>query len=209
MAIELIQPAFTMQIKSIEEGSPAAATGKLKKGQIIESINGADAQGHRPAHPARQHHHRRRGHRRRASSSSVKDAEAAPRRWSSRSRCSAPTARPGRSNCPKSDKIVRDFADYLAKPGVRQGLRRHRHAVPAVHRRGQGPRRRARVGAWLAGSRTAYAWHLGYRRHPAVRILPAHRRPGGAAHHPEAGSITRSPGRIPRRLGRPRRRRRP
>ena len=40
MAIDLIQPAFTMRIKSIEEGSPAAATGKFGKGQIIESING-------------------------------------------------------------------------------------------------------------------------------------------------------------------------
>ena len=29
-----------MKIKNIEEGSPAAATGKLKPGQIIESING-------------------------------------------------------------------------------------------------------------------------------------------------------------------------
>ncbi len=36
MGIELIQPAFTMRIKNIEEGSPAAATGKLKTGQIIE-----------------------------------------------------------------------------------------------------------------------------------------------------------------------------
>lgn len=40
MAIELIQPAFTMRIQSIEPGSPAEATGKLKPGQIISSING-------------------------------------------------------------------------------------------------------------------------------------------------------------------------
>ena len=40
IGIELIQPAFTMRIKNIEEGSPAAETGRLKKGQIIESING-------------------------------------------------------------------------------------------------------------------------------------------------------------------------
>ncbi|MBC8875771.1 MAG: PDZ domain-containing protein [Planctomycetes bacterium] len=40
MGIDLIQPAFTMQIHNIEEGSPAVATGKLKAGQIIESING-------------------------------------------------------------------------------------------------------------------------------------------------------------------------
>ena len=29
-----------MRVKNVEEGSPAAETGKLKKGQIIESING-------------------------------------------------------------------------------------------------------------------------------------------------------------------------
>lgn len=40
MGIDLIQPAFRMQIHHIEEGSPAAATGKLKAGQMIESING-------------------------------------------------------------------------------------------------------------------------------------------------------------------------
>ncbi|MHC4521843.1 MAG: DUF6288 domain-containing protein [Planctomycetota bacterium] len=41
MGIDLVQPAFTMKIHTIEEGSPAAATtGKLKAGQIIESING-------------------------------------------------------------------------------------------------------------------------------------------------------------------------
>jgi len=40
IGIDLIQPAFTMQINNVEEGSPAAATGKLKKGQFIESING-------------------------------------------------------------------------------------------------------------------------------------------------------------------------
>jgi hypothetical protein len=40
MALELHQPAFVMKIKSIEEGSPAATTGELEKGQIIESING-------------------------------------------------------------------------------------------------------------------------------------------------------------------------
>ena len=40
IGLELRQPAFTMHIVNIEEGSPAEACGKLKKGQIIESING-------------------------------------------------------------------------------------------------------------------------------------------------------------------------
>jgi hypothetical protein len=40
IGIELTLPAFGMKVRNIEEGSPAAATGKLKPGQIIESING-------------------------------------------------------------------------------------------------------------------------------------------------------------------------
>ena len=40
IGIDLIDPAFTMRINNVEKGSPAEATGRLKKGQIIESING-------------------------------------------------------------------------------------------------------------------------------------------------------------------------
>jgi len=40
IGIDLISPPFTMSINNVEKGSPAEATGKLKKGQIIESING-------------------------------------------------------------------------------------------------------------------------------------------------------------------------
>ena len=34
------RPGMTMEVSNVEKGSPAEATGKLKKGQIIESING-------------------------------------------------------------------------------------------------------------------------------------------------------------------------
>ena len=40
VGLELRQPAFTMHIVNVEEGSPAEACGQLKKGQIIESVNG-------------------------------------------------------------------------------------------------------------------------------------------------------------------------
>ncbi len=40
IGMELRQPAFTMHIVDIQEGSPAAACGQLKKGQVIESVNG-------------------------------------------------------------------------------------------------------------------------------------------------------------------------
>jgi len=40
LGIELRKPNFTIHITNIEEGSPAASTGQLKRGMIIESING-------------------------------------------------------------------------------------------------------------------------------------------------------------------------
>jgi len=40
IGLELRQPNFTMHIVNIEEGSPAAATGELRKDQIIVSVNG-------------------------------------------------------------------------------------------------------------------------------------------------------------------------
>lgn len=40
MSLELRLPPFQMYVGNIEEGSPAEATGKLKTGQKIESING-------------------------------------------------------------------------------------------------------------------------------------------------------------------------
>jgi hypothetical protein len=40
IGINLTRPGMTMEINNVEKGSPAEATGKLKKGQIIESING-------------------------------------------------------------------------------------------------------------------------------------------------------------------------
>jgi hypothetical protein len=40
IGIDLVRPGMTMKIKNVEKGSPAEKTGKLKNGQIIESING-------------------------------------------------------------------------------------------------------------------------------------------------------------------------
>ena len=40
IGIDLVRPGMTMQIWNVEAGSPADKTGKLEKGQIIESING-------------------------------------------------------------------------------------------------------------------------------------------------------------------------
>ncbi len=118
MSIELIQPAFTMKVGKIEEGSPAAAAGGLKPGQIIESINGETLKDIDPRIQlgnmitAAE-----------AGDGTLKFAikgEAAPvvvkipvlgafsKTWP--------------LNCPKSDKIVRNFADYLKKPGSNKGF---------------------------------------------------------------------------------------
>lgn len=40
IGIELTLPAFGMKIRNVEQGSPADRTGKLKAGQILETING-------------------------------------------------------------------------------------------------------------------------------------------------------------------------
>ena len=40
IGLDLIQPAFTMRIRNVEKGSPAEAAEKLKPSQIVESING-------------------------------------------------------------------------------------------------------------------------------------------------------------------------
>ena len=37
LGIDLIQPAFTMRIANVEEGSPAAATGKLAKDRSLRT----------------------------------------------------------------------------------------------------------------------------------------------------------------------------
>lgn len=40
IGIQLVDPAFTMKVTGVTKGSPADKSGKIKKGQIIESING-------------------------------------------------------------------------------------------------------------------------------------------------------------------------
>ncbi len=40
IGVQLTLPAFGMKVSNVEEGSPADLTGKIKPGQIIESING-------------------------------------------------------------------------------------------------------------------------------------------------------------------------
>lgn len=119
IGIELRQPAFRMRIKNVEKGSPAAATGKLKKGQWIESVNGRVLKDIDP---------------RRILGQIITEAEATDGRVVFRLKDKDSEDAPVQEvtvqipalgaysdkwplECEKSDKIVRDFADYLARNG--------------------------------------------------------------------------------------------
>ncbi len=114
MGLDLVQPAFGMLIHNVEEGSPAAETGKLKAGQIIESINGQKLKDVDPRFQLGQ---------------IIADAEAGdgalrfvvkdkPEAAAEEITVKIPAlgayARTWPLNCPKSARIVRNFAAYLA-----------------------------------------------------------------------------------------------
>jgi len=118
IGIDLLQPAFVMRIANIEEASPAAATGKLKAGQIIESINGQKLADIDP---------------RIQLGSILAEAEAkdGALKFVIRGEAEPVTvkvpvlgaySKTWPLNCPKSDKIVRQVADYLSQPDAQKGL---------------------------------------------------------------------------------------
>jgi len=117
IGIELHPPAFVMKVKNVETGSPAEATGKLKAGQIIETINGQKLKDIDP---------------RVQLGSIITAAEATDGRvvFALRDKEDSPVqevvvtipvlgaySKTWPLNCPKSDKIVRGLADRLAKEG--------------------------------------------------------------------------------------------
>ena len=118
MGIDLIQPAFQMQINLIEEGSPAAATGKLKPGQMIQSINGQVLKDIDPRIQLGQIIEKAE-----ATDGIVKfviEGEAEPVIVKIPVLGAYGPTWP--LNCKKSDKIVRDLAEYLKKPGSDKGF---------------------------------------------------------------------------------------
>lgn len=117
MAIELRLPPFQMYIKSVEEGSPAEATGKLKPGQKIDSINGRVLKDIDP---------------RITLGNIITEAEAADGKVKLMIRDTedgepyevvvqipvlGAYSETWPLDCPKSDRIVRNMADYLAENG--------------------------------------------------------------------------------------------
>ncbi|MBT3294872.1 MAG: hypothetical protein HN383_06350 [Verrucomicrobia bacterium] len=121
MSIDLLLPPFVMQIGLIEEGSPAAVTGKLKAGQFIETINGQKLADVDP---------------RIQLAALITEAEASDGILTFMIREQADSepfavdvqlpvlgaySETWPLDCPKSDRIVRDFADYLAESGWGDG----------------------------------------------------------------------------------------
>jgi len=110
IGIDLKRPGMTMEIWNVEEGSPADQTGKLKKGQIIESINGVVLKDIDP---------------REILGDIITEAEATDGvidlkiKGEGNVRVEIPVMGAYSDtwplDCPKSDKIVRNLADLLAE----------------------------------------------------------------------------------------------
>jgi hypothetical protein len=129
IGIDLVLPAFQMQVSRVDKGSPAEATGKIKVGQRIETINGEKLKDIDP---------------RIQLGAIITKAEATDGviKLMIKETPDAKTAdevivnipvlgaysKTWPLNCPKSAKIVRNQADWLAKtgnyagPGVNLGL---------------------------------------------------------------------------------------
>lgn len=110
IGISLGRPGMTMQINNVEPGSPAEKTGKLQKGQIIESINGVTLKEIDP---------------RIILGDIVTEAEAKDGKVVLKIKDAGDVtvnipimgaySKTWPVNCPKSDKIVRNLADLIAK----------------------------------------------------------------------------------------------
>ncbi|MFP6575279.1 MAG: DUF6288 domain-containing protein, partial [Pirellulaceae bacterium] len=158
MGIDLIQPAFTMRISHIEEGSPAAKTGKLKTGQIIESINRQQLTDIDP---------------RIQLGRIVAAAEASDGvlRFTIKGEVQdvivnipvlGTYSKTWPLNCPKSEKIVRNFADFLSQPDSPKGFA----DIGMLFLLSTGEEKDIEpVRKWarsVANRPHTYAWHLGY-----------------------------------------------
>ncbi len=158
MAIELHQPAFTMWAGAIEPGSPAEAAG-LKKGMVIESINGESLKDIDP---------------RIQLGNLIAKAEATDGALTFAIRGQAAPitvkipvlgahSKTWPLDCPKSEKIVRGFADYISKPESHKGFA---DAGMLFLLSTGDDKDLAPVKAWVQGlaakQAPTYAWHLGY-----------------------------------------------
>ncbi len=113
IGIQLKRPGMTMEINNVEPGSPAEKVGKLKKGQIIESINGVVLKNTDP---------------RVILGDIVTAAEAKDGKINLKIKdlgdvmvqipVMGAYSKTWPENCPKSDKIVENLADLIGKQGA-------------------------------------------------------------------------------------------
>jgi len=161
IGIELVEPAFVMKVKNVEKGSPAEATGMLSKGQIIESINGQKLADIDPRIQL--------GRIIDAAEASdgmvklrVKDTpESAAREVIVKIPVLGAYSKTWPLDCPKSEKIVRGFADFVAN-GSSKGF----GGIGMLFLLSTGEDKDlAAVRNWVHGAARnapAYAWHLGF-----------------------------------------------
>ena len=158
MAIELHQPAFTMWAGTIEPGSPAEAAG-LKKGQVITSINGETLKDIDPRIQL--------GRILAAAEATDGILRFAIKDLAEPVVVKIPAlgaySKTWPLDCPKSDRIVRSFADYLSKPESPKGFA----GAGMLFLLSTGEDKDlAPVKAWvhsLDGQKTTgYAWHIGF-----------------------------------------------
>ncbi|MBT8044262.1 MAG: PDZ domain-containing protein, partial [Verrucomicrobiae bacterium] len=157
LSIDLVQPAFVMKVAGVEEGSPADKTGKFKKGQIIESINGEVLKDIDP---------------RMQMAGWIEKAEATDGKLAFKIKGVAETvvvelpvlgaySKSWPLDCPKSDKIVRNLANYIAADPEHYGL--GNLGMFFLISTGN-PEDTKVVGEWArkASNPSGYAWFLGF-----------------------------------------------
>ena len=157
IGIDLIQPAFVMRISNIEEGSPAADTGKLKKGQIIESINGQSLKEIDPRMQLAEI----------LGAAESSDGKLAMKIQGMDEMVVVQVPVLGKysptwpMDCEKSDRIVRGLADYIASPNGNKGI--GDFGMWFLMSTGD-PKDMEVVGQWArsADKPSGYAWYLGF-----------------------------------------------
>ena len=163
MAVELHQPAFTMRVGDIEPGSPAEAAGGLEKGQIIETINGRALEGIDPRIQLGRIIETAEAGDGVLRLAVKDDADGAAREVVVRIPAIGAYSATWPLDCPKSDRIVRQFADYLARPDSHKGFA----GFGMLFLLSTGDDRDlAPVREWVHSlverGTSGYAWHIGY-----------------------------------------------
>lgn len=122
MSLDLMKPNFIIKVKAIEPGSPAEKTGKLKPGMIIHAINGealADIDPRIQLGNMITQAEAADGRMRMVVSD---EPDGATREVVVKLQALGRYSETWPLNCPKSDRIVRRFADYLTQPDSNKGF---------------------------------------------------------------------------------------